>query len=260
MIVKKSQVAAQLYTVRDHMKSAAEIRASLKKIRRIGYEAVEVGGSGPLEAAEMRSMLEGEGLVACSSHEPSDEILAEPKRVAERLHELGIRAVAYPSPSGVDLATLSAVKGLARKLDRAGKVLREAGVTLAYHNHDIEFRHVSGRPILETIYEHTDSENLKSELDTYWVQVGGSDPVLWIERLKKRLPLLHLKDLGIDEENRQVFREIGYGNLAWEPIVRAAKRSGCKWYIVEQDACFSRGDPFRSLKMSFEYILEHLCV
>ena len=38
-----TQVAAQMYTVRDHVQTPAEMAASLKKIRQIGYRAVQLG-------------------------------------------------------------------------------------------------------------------------------------------------------------------------------------------------------------------------
>jgi sugar phosphate isomerase/epimerase len=47
------------------------------------------------------------------------------------------------------------------------------------------------------------------------------------------------------------------GNLDWRAIVREADAAGCEWYMVEQDMC--PGDPFASLKQSFDYIREHLC-
>jgi sugar phosphate isomerase/epimerase len=75
--------------------------------------------------------------------------------------------------------------------------------------------------------------------------------------LEDRLPLIHLKDYAIDSDNKVTFAEIGYGNLNWMEIIAAADDSGCQWFIVEQDTC--AGDPFDSLKMSFDYIRDNLC-
>ncbi|RKX34780.1 MAG: sugar phosphate isomerase/epimerase, partial [Verrucomicrobia bacterium] len=44
--MKINQVAAQLYTLRDHIKTPADIAASMKKVREIGYTAVQVSGMG----------------------------------------------------------------------------------------------------------------------------------------------------------------------------------------------------------------------
>jgi sugar phosphate isomerase/epimerase len=105
----------------------------------------------------------------------------------------------------------------------------------------------------------TDPELLKAEIDTHWVQAGGGDSVLWIKSLKGRMPYLHLKDFAVDVARNRLFEEIGYGNMDWISIVKAAKAAGCKWYIVEQDDNFEKGDSLKSAKMSFDYIAENLC-
>jgi sugar phosphate isomerase/epimerase len=51
--------------------------------------------------------------------------------------------------------------------------------------------------------------------------------------------------------------EIGAGNLDWPRIVAAAERSGCRWYIVEQDTCL--GDPVDSLAQSYRYLASEIC-
>ena len=42
--MKLTQVAAQLYTVRDHCQNATALAASAKKLRAIGYTAVQLSG------------------------------------------------------------------------------------------------------------------------------------------------------------------------------------------------------------------------
>jgi sugar phosphate isomerase/epimerase len=254
--MKINQVAAQLYTLRDQIKTPADIAVSMKKVREIGYTSVQVSGMGPIEESELMKILDGEGLTCCATHEPGDVIRKSPEIVVERLNKLSCKYTAYPYPSGVDFSNPNDVSSLASDLDKAGAALREAGQVLGYHNHAIEFLRVGGKTLLETIYDTTNSENLVGEIDTYWVQYGGGDPVAWCERLAGRLPLIHLKDYGYLPENKPAFAEIGCGNLDFKKIVSAAEASGCEWFIVEQDTC--SGDPFDSLKMSFDYIRDHL--
>jgi sugar phosphate isomerase/epimerase len=92
------------------------------------------------------------------------------------------------------------------------------------------------------------------ELDTYWVQAGGGEPAEWLARLKGRASLLHLKDYGVDAKGVSMFEEIGQGNLDFGKIMSAAKRAGCRWYIVEQDSDWEDEDPFQSLRMSLAYL------
>ena len=41
-----SVLGAQLYTIRDHTKTAGDMRASMERVRGLGYEAVQVSGQG----------------------------------------------------------------------------------------------------------------------------------------------------------------------------------------------------------------------
>lgn len=255
--MKVEQIAAQAYTVRDHLKTPADIASSLKKVSEIGYQAVQLSGLGPIEDEELTKILADQGLVCAATHEDAATILDQPRAVVERLDKLGCRYTAYPHPGDVKLASLEDVKAFARKLNASGKVLYEAGKVLAYHNHNTEFMRVDGRLILELLFEQTDPRYLQGEIDTYWVQYGGGDPVDWCRRLKGRLPLLHLKDYITTDERQPTFAEVGYGNLNWKSIISAAENAGCEWFIVEQDTC--AGDPFESLKMSFEYLKDNLC-
>ena len=253
--MKINQVALQLYTLRDFLQTPADIAATLKRVRAIGYPAVQVSGLGAIAEEELVKILAGEGLICCGTHEPGDTILKEPQRVVERLRKLNTKITAYPWPAGVNFDTLDSVKAFCRQLDAAGKVLHDAGLVLCYHNHHIEFRRVAGKTALEIIYAET--KYVQGEPDTYWIQHGGGDPVEWCDRLKGRLPIIHLKDYTVTADNKATYAEIGSGNLNWKRIIAAADAAGCQWFAVEQDTC--PGDPFESVKKSFDYIRENLC-
>src|SRR6266496_4460 len=62
--VMASQIGAQLYTLRDYLKTPADIAKTLARVRKLGYEAVQVSGAGPIDPAELAKILKNEGL-AC---------------------------------------------------------------------------------------------------------------------------------------------------------------------------------------------------
>ena len=250
--MKRHQIAAQLYSIRDFIQTPQDIATSMKKIRAIGYQAVQVSGMGTIEESELMHILDSEGLTCCATHEATKLIVEEPQRVVERLHRLNCKYTAVPSPGQFELKTREQVLEYSKRMDDAGKVLYEAGQVLTYHNHHMEFRRLEGELILDTVYAQTDVRYLQGEIDTYWVQYGGGDVVGWCEKLKGRLPLLHLKDYRITDDNEPDFAEVGQGNLNWGEIISAAEQSGCEWFIVEQDT--TPGDPFDSLKISFDYL------
>ena len=61
-------------------------------------------------------------------------------------------------------------------LNEANIVAQGAGLTLAYHNHWFELAIIDGKPAYQHMLEHLD-ESILFELDSYWVKVGGLDPV-----------------------------------------------------------------------------------
>jgi sugar phosphate isomerase/epimerase len=82
--------------------------------------------------------------------------------------------------------------------------------------------------------------------------------VEWCRKLRGRLPFIHLKDYAITRERQPIFCEIGVGTLPFKRIIAEAERSGCQWFIIEQDTC--PNDPFDSLKISFDYVKANLVV
>lgn len=252
--MRRKQIAAQLYTLREFLKTPEDIATSLKKVKKIGFDAVQVSGLGPIDPAELKKVLDGEGLICCATHESGQTIFDQPEKVVEKLNILGCKYTAYPYPH-VSPKTEDDYRQIAAALNKSGKVLRDAGQVLTYHNHGIEFTRFGRKTGLEIIYDESNPEYLQGEIDTYWVQYGGGNPVEWCKKLENRLPLLHLKEYGIFE-GKPTMLEVGSGNLDWKRIVKAAKKSGTEWFIIEQDVC--RIDPFDSLKMSLEYLIKEI--
>lgn len=253
--MKPSQVAAQLFTIREHLKTPADIAESFRKIREIGYEAVQISGMTRPETGELKKMLDDNGLKCCSTHDPANAILKETDKVIDFLKAIDCPTTAIPSLPA-EYRSLDGYKRLAKEASEAGQKMKDAGITLMYHNHRFEFEKYDGKTGLDIIYDESDPELLQGEIDTYWVQAGGACPAAWCARLRNRLPVVHFKDMAIIN-NEQVICEIGVGNLDFHKVTEECEKSGTQWFAVEQDTC--PGDPFESLKISFEYIKNNLC-
>lgn len=254
--MRSEQIALQLWTVRAYLKDAPSFAASMARVREIGYRYVQMSGQGPISPAELRRICDGEGITICATHEDAKSIVESPQQVIDTLGTLGCKDTSYAYPH-VPLVTEADVTALAEALNRAGEALYRAGIRLTYHNHAIEFKKSGSRTLLEILYAETDPRFVRAEIDVYWVQAGGGDPVAWCERLRGRLPLVHLKDYGVSAENQPRMAELGHGNLDLPRIVAAAEASGSEWFIVEQDRDFEV-DAFESARQSLAYLRE-LC-
>ncbi|WP_082233278.1 sugar phosphate isomerase/epimerase family protein [Halobacillus massiliensis] len=240
--------AVQLYTLRNETEK--DFEGTLRKVADLGFEGVEFAGLGDYTPHDMKQLLDELGLQAVSSHVPLEQIKNNLTQVIEVQKTLGTQYLVCPyfEPEGEeDYIKLIGI------LKRAGEMCRLEGITLCYHNHDFELAELSdGRTALDTIFEETDANDLKAELDIYWIKKAGHDPSAWIERYQGRTPLIHLKDMTTDEE--QFFAELGTGGVDLESVINRGEAAGVRWWVVEQDE--SRRTPFESLEISVNYLRE----
>lgn len=247
-------LAAQLYTVRQFVQTAPDLAASLKKVRSIGYTAVQVSGIGPIPDADVKAMVTDVGLTICITHTSPAELWNDLDRVIARHKLWGCRHVAIGSmPQTYREQGEAGFRQFAVEASAIGERLVAAGLDFSYHNHSFEFVRIGRRTGLDVIFDESDPRYLKAEPDTYWIQHGGGDPAAWIRRCAGRAPLIHLKDMLITPQREQRYAEVGSGNLNWPAIFAAAQEAGVEWSIVEQDECYER-DPFDSIAISYAYL------
>ncbi len=239
-------IAAELYTIREHLREPNAIAVALRRVREMGYSGVELAGLGPIDPLHLGELLLESGLVACSAHVSWERLLTETDASIEDCRAWRCNHVAVPVlPAGY-----RSLEGYARFAAEASGVackLREAGIRLAYHNHAYELERFGRESGLEIIYRASDPSLLDAQIDTYWIQYGGGSPAGWIRRLGGRIPTVHLKDMDV-RNGEPVMAELGEGNLDWADVLAACREAGVEWLIVEQDVC--RRDPFESLAMS----------
>lgn len=243
-----SVIAAQLYTLRDFIKTTADIRTTLKKVSELGYEAVQVSGMGPIEPEELKEVVDGEGLQIVATHIGYDRIAAEPQAVIDEHQMWGCKHVAIGGMPA-DFRNPGGFAKFGREASDTVRPLIEAGLTFSYHNHSFELEKFDGRTGLDILAAESDPVFFSFEIDTYWIQHGGGNPASWLRKLKDRMCLVHLKDLAM-RGSEQLFAEVGEGNLEWQDILAACREANIEWYIIEQDTC--QRDPFESLGISLK--------
>src|ERR1700761_4977678 len=190
-----SQIAAQLFTLRDFSKTPADIAATLKKVKKIGFDAVQVSGIGKIDPKELAGILKGEGLTCCVTHVGLDRLKAEPAAVAEEHHLWNCQ---YTAIGGFGWADMDKQKWLdfAKDFSTVAATLARHGLSLGYHNHSHELVKFNGKTALDLILETVD-KSVWFEIDTYWITHGGGDPIQWVNKVAGRIPCIHLKDMAI---------------------------------------------------------------
>jgi sugar phosphate isomerase/epimerase len=243
------KIAAQTYTIREFLKTPADIAASLERLAKIGYRFVQLSGMGEIPTAELKDILDSNGLACIATHVGYPAIIEQTEQIIEHHVGLGcsITAVGYLPD---ELHNLEGAVKFAKDMDAAGSKLKTAGISLGYHNHKFEFEKFDGKLLMDHIFDNCDRQNVFAEIDTYWVHHGGADPAAWIRKFANHIPLVHFKDFGIIED-KVAMLEVGEGNLNWPDIIAACGEAGVEYAAIEQDDCNGR-DPFESLEISFE--------
>ena len=244
----KPVLGLQLFTVREQL--ADDFDQTLAQVADMGYEAVELTGTGPHTPEELRDLLEELNLEPAGMHVGLDGLESDLGASIETAKTLGMNNLICPYLPDDRRQTKEDWLEVAQTLDAVGQQCREAGLQLSYHNHSFEFVQYDGTYALDLLLQNCSPDNVLSELDTYWVKHGGADPVDYLEKYAGRIAILHVKDMAGDEE--QSFAEVGSGILDWPAIDAAARAAGVQYYCVEQDTC--PGDPMDSARQSAEYV------
>jgi sugar phosphate isomerase/epimerase len=239
-------LAAQLYTLRDFLKTPEDIARSMPRVAALGYRAVQLSGLGPMEPRALKKILDDAGLAVCATHVGYEKLRDDLDAVAEEHRILGCDYIAIGGLPN-DYRNAEGYARFAKDASEVARRMKQRGLTFGYHNHSFELEKFNGRTGLEILFSESDPGVFTGEIDTYWIQHGGGDPAAWIQRMAGRCPCIHVKDMEM-RGREQLFSEVGEGNLNWPAIMAASKEAGVRWYIVEQDRC--QRDPFESLGIS----------
>lgn len=253
------RLAAQLYTIRDFVKTVPDFANSVARVRQMGYAGIQLDWEHHPEVppTEIKRIAEDQGLTICIAHFAPQLLWNELEQIVEWQQIWGCPHVALPyPPAWVKAEGEAGYLRLARELTNIGRRLFAQNISLSYHNHSAEFVRFGQRTGLDILFDESDARYLLAELDTYWIQHGGADPVTWIRRLKGRMPVVHYKDMRMDADGTQKFAEVGSGNLNWTAILKATLEANVDWIVVEQDFCDR--NPFDSLRVSHEFLAELL--
>ena len=253
-----TDIGVQLYTVRSVLpQKAAE---TMRAIESIGYREIEATWAG---LDQIWPAIQATHLKPVSCHLDSKMVTQGPEdelvRAFDSLKKRGFSYAVFPYLPPNERGGLDVIKALAGKLNRAGEKARAAGLKLCYHNHAFEFEPMGGSIPAHVLMTNLDPELVSFELDVFWVNVAGHDPVETLQQATGRVPLIHLKDEASGTETRYnegvprtAFKEVGSGVIDWAKVLQAAEIAGVKHYFVEQDQ--TPGDPVASLRQSFNYL------
>lgn len=236
----------QLYTLRNAIQE--DLPGTIRRVADLGFTKVEPYNF-VATATELGAALRENGVTAPSGHAPllsqdQDEIFTAAK-------ELGITTVIEPFIPADRWQSAEHVQATAAKLNEAAKKGAGYGIRVGYHNHQWELEStIEGRTGLEYFADLLDPE-LVLEVDTYWVAVGGQDPVNILGRLGDRVKFIHIKDGPLTTDTKAQL-PAGKGEVAVLDVIAAAK--SLEVGVVEFDDY--DGDIFDGIAESLKFLQE----
>ena len=233
--MKKAVQQIMLGTVTKNEKQTAE---TLRRIKAAGYDGIELNGFMVKPTSFLVRMLTKEA------------------------EAFGTKYVVITGMYRFDYADKAAVQGLCRDLNTSGKILKEAGIELLYHNHNCEFLHVEPqKTAYDLLLSETDPEYVNFELDSYWPTEAGVDALALMKKLDTRMKLYHINDRGtrlLKPAMTPILKsdsmELGCGNMNLDALIAQAKNVNVDAVILESHKNWVDNSPLRSLEVSAQFL------
>jgi sugar phosphate isomerase/epimerase len=267
---KNFGVGIQLYTIRDAM--AADVLGSLKKVSDLGFKNLELASYADgkfygYTAKEFKKIVADLGMEIPSSHtqvESKGITIDNAKKMADDHAELGVKYCVMPWVNEVD-RNVETYKRMVGDWNQVGKIMKEAGIQFAYHNHNFEFATIDGVvPYYDIYMKEMDADLIKLELDLFWANKAGQNPVEMFKKYPGRFHLLHMKDMHTKQDPfytiiKDDIAPVGTGVIDFKAILAAKEVAGVKYLFVEDDNQ-GNGKPFESIGTSITNLTTKILV
>jgi sugar phosphate isomerase/epimerase len=241
------RISVQLYSLRDEC--AADFTGGLRRLGAIGFAGVELAGFHDLTPQQFATVAADSGLAVSSAHVNYSTPEAF-NAALDDLEVVGCDTAIVPFLPPDVFADLGSVHRSADALNVAAAIARSRGMRFGYHNHWWEFENrFDGRTAWSHLFDHL-APDVFAELDTYWCQVGGSDPTAVIADNADRVRILHMKD-GPARDSKAAMVAVGHGAINVPAVVAASPSIG--WHVVELDRCDT--DMFEAVEASYRYLV-----
>ena len=236
-------LGVQAYTFRKSF--PINVAKTLDTIKMMGFTEIE-GGSNSISPAEFRKLCDDRGINIPSTGAGYEELIKYPDSIIYRAKIYGAKYVMcawIPHDNGV--LTIENARKAIDDFNRVGKLLKENGLIFCYHAHGYEFQPYGNEYLLDYIFKNTNPAYVSFEMDVFWMQFGGGNPVALLKKYGDRWKLVHLKDMrkgtiknltGLSSPENDV--PLGTGEIDIPGILKEAKKIGIGHYFIEDESNF----------------------
>lgn len=246
----KPKIGLQMLSLR----SEAEIDfiGTLKKVKEIGYEAIEFAGFYQTPSVKLKAALEETGLDAFSAHVPLNfdnqkKMENDLKKEAEYAAEIGVKYIMIPwfplptKPIEADVEQYVQIVG------KCSAVVREAGLQFGFHHQDGEFKEMDDNLFIDEVLKRVPPNEMAMEFNLGWMNYAGADIRSYLSKYCSRVPAVHFHDY----KEEHVDTEVGEGVVGYDELLPYVSDLGIPYIIADQ----SRFEipPLESVKKSLAF-------
>jgi sugar phosphate isomerase/epimerase len=244
-------IGIQMYTVRDQLQT--DFEGTVEKIAKIGYRNLEFAGYNNRTPEQVRALLDRVGAVSRSSHIGAQLLRQDAAGQIKAAKTIGQEYITLPSYNFGNEGLAGWRKGVA-EFNQWGKMCQDAGLKLAYHNHNREFAPLEGTTGYDVLVQETDPKLVDFELDLYWAKFADQDPLALFAKYPGRFAMWHVKDMVVTGTQKGM-SPVGKGTIDFKSIFAHARQSGMKYFFVEHDSAAQYpGGSLASAQASYEYL------
>ena len=261
---KKKNIGLQLYSLRASFPK--DVKGVLEQVAKAGFTEVETYGYSvkngffDTPVKEFKTILSANGLKNPSGHYDLGSLLKDGntevlKNTIEAANVLDNKYITIPWLDESIRKSADDYKIIAENMNKAAVICKESGLKLAYHNHAFEFITFGETNGYEILLKETDKKLVDFELDLYWVERSGNNPLHLFKEHPGRFSMWHVKDM--DKNNKDFNTEIGKGTIDFNTIFAEAKLSGMKHFFIEHETNYVP-NPIESVGESCAYLKKNL--
>lgn len=227
---KRPLVGLQLWSVRDDC--AKDLPDTLRYVKEIGYEGVELAGTHNHPGSEWARLLNDCGLQPLGAHIGVPALAPDALPATLELYgAIGARRLTVSSLPKELRADLAGYERAAELINAAVAPFRAAGFEIGYHNHAFEFEPIGGQIPYDALASNFLPE-VRLQFDLGWVYFAGQDAVALLKKYSGRSPLVHVKAWSAKNETAV----LGEDDVPWPSVLDACERyGGTEAFIVEHE-------------------------
>jgi len=240
-IAAQTTVGLQLYSFRNEFKT--DVPGTLQRIGEMGIRQIEGGGTYGLPLDEFKQMLAKNKLTMISVGADFKQLDSNVQSVVANAKAFGAKYVMCAWVPHNGAFTIDDANKAIAVFNKAGKVLKENGITFCYHAHGYEFGPYNNGTMFDYMASKMDPAYANFEMDVFWVKHPGQEPVALLKKYPGRFPLMHLKDRKPGTPGNQDGKApdetnvvLGAGDVGIADIMKVAKKYGVKYYFIEDES------------------------